>query len=114
MDGLNQEHIVRITPYDRLRVRVKTYPNSNRPTFAFQLECYFEEIGRWRQVIRADDFDNAPHYDIHHADGTVHKEWCYDYGDNTINMKSAEKFLRENWFKQRERYWNEIYDNSNE
>lgn len=111
MDGLNREHIVRITQHDRLRVRVKTYPDGRRPTFALQLECYFHEIGRWRQVIRADDFDNAPHYDIHHPDGTTHKEWCYDYGDNKMNMKVAEKFLRQNWQQQRKRYQNEIYDN---
>ena len=113
MDELNRQHIVRITQYDRLRVRVKTYPDNRRPTFAFQLECYFEEIGRWRQIIRADDFDGGPHYDIHHPDGTTHKEWCYDYGDNKKNMMEAEKFLRQNWQQQRKRYQNEIYDNGN-
>jgi len=32
-------------------------------------------------------------------------------GDNKMNMKAAEKFLRQNWQQQRKRYQNEIYDN---
>lgn len=108
MDGLNREIEIPLSLNDRLRVRVKTYPRE-RPTYAIQLECWFEEVGRWTQVIRADDFDGAPHFDIHHPDGTTEKKWLPDQGDNKINMKTAEQFLRNHWKEQRKRYEDELH-----
>ena len=71
-DNLNREFIVDLTHRDRLRFRIKTSNDlDRRPTYAIQLECWFNEIGRWRQVIRADDFDGAPHLDIHSPNGTT-------------------------------------------
>ncbi|WP_456297642.1 DUF7718 family protein [Dactylococcopsis salina] len=60
-------------------------------------------------VIRADDFDGAPHLDIHSPNGTTTKRWLNDYGDNKINMKAARQFLLKNWEAERRRYENELY-----
>jgi hypothetical protein len=108
-DNLNREFIVDLTHCDRLRFRINTSNDPNRPTYAIQLECWFDEIGRWRQVIRADDFDDAPHLDIHSPDGTTTKRWLDDYGDNKMNMKAARQLLLENWKAERTRYENELY-----
>lgn len=110
MDGLNREIKIPLSLNDRLRVRVKTFPGK-RPTYAIQLECWFEQLDRWRQVIRADDFDGAPHFDIHSPDGTTEKKWLPDQGDNKMNMKAAEQFLRNNWKEQRKRYEDELHGN---
>ncbi|MFP4132854.1 MAG: hypothetical protein ACLFQP_09475 [Halothece sp.] len=109
-DSLNREYLYEITDRDRLRVRVNTSHHPNRPTYAIQLECWFEKVGRWQQVIRADDFDDRPHFDIHSPDGTTTKQWLYDYGDNKMNMKAAYQFLTKNWEAQRTRYENELYN----
>lgn len=110
MDQLNKEIEIPLSLNDRLRIRVKTKPGE-RPTYAIQLECWFEPVGRWRQVIRADDFDGAPHLDIHHPDGTTEKKWLPDQGDNKMNMKAAEQFLRNHWKEQRKRYEDELHGN---
>ena len=88
-DHLNKEYLYNLTDCDRLRVRVKTSRNPERPTYAIQLECWFEQVGRWRQVIRADDFDGAPHFDIHYPNGTTQKKWLLDQEDNKINYESC-------------------------
>jgi len=108
-DHLNKEYLYNLTDCDRLRVRVKTSRNPERPTYAIQLECWFEQVGRWRQVIRADDFDGAPHFDIHYPNGTTQKKWLLDQEDNKINMKAARQYLLDHWEAERARYENELY-----
>lgn len=105
IEGFDLEYLDnKLSDVDRIRVRLKTKPSSNRPTFVFQLECKFGGDSNWVAVFRVDDFDGAPHVDILHPDGTKEKIWLGDTGDNRENMIEAQKFFRERREQERKRY----------
>ena len=99
----DKQFFIFLTHQDRLRVQVKTRPDE-RPTYSIQLECQFESEGQWYPVIRADDYHDCPHLDILSPSGEKRKVWLSDQIDNKMNMKEAQRFLRENWQQQRQRY----------
>jgi hypothetical protein len=106
-EGFNREYIALLTDRDRLRVRIKTYPNP-RPTYVFQLECRFDDTDSWRAVIRADDFHNRPHLDVLSPNGSSRKEWMHDWGDDKLNMQEAQRLIKNRWEKERQRYESEL------
>ncbi len=106
---LNREFFIPITDRDRFRIRVKTQPDPERPSFMIQLECDFgADNSDWQPVIRADDWQDRPHFDILSPDGTTKKVWQDDLGDNKMNMKACLQKLKEIWLTEKERYENEL------
>jgi hypothetical protein len=97
-----------ITDKDRLRVQFKPIP-TERPTYSIQLECTFENEEQWVPVVRADDFHDRPHLDICSPWGKPKKQWLPDQMDNKANMKEAQRYLKENWHRERKRYEKELY-----
>lgn len=71
---------------------------------AHEWDYAFIITGNDSNDIRKDNY-------IHHPDGTTSKQWLPDQGDNKINMKAAEQFLRNHWKEQRKRYEDELHGN---
>lgn len=106
-DGFDHGYEYLLTNQSRIRVKVKTRPDS-RPTYVFQLECQFGEREEWITVFRLDDFHDRPHMDILHPDGRKEKQWLGDWGDNKRNMKEARHIFMERWEQERQRYEAEL------